>query len=40
MKIEDQKPSTETDLVTGRQKLETDEKNVGIEAVEPLENST
>ena len=40
MNIEDHKPSAETDLVTGWQKLETDEKNVGIEAVAPLENST
>ena len=39
MNIEDQKPLAETDLVTGWQKLETDEKNVGIEAVEPFENS-
>ena len=40
MKIENHKPSTETDSVTGWQKLETDEKNVGIEAVAPLENTT
>ena len=40
MNIEDHIPSTETDLVTSWQKLETDEKNVGIEALAPLEDST
>ena len=40
MNIGDHKPSTETGLVTGWQKLETDDKNVGNEAVAPLENST
>ena len=40
MNIENHKPSTETDFVTEWQKLETDEKNLGIEAVAPLKNST
>ena len=40
MNIKDHKPSTETDLVTGWQKLEMDGKNVGIEAVALLVNST
>ena len=40
MNLEDHNTSTQTDFVTGWQKLETDEKNVGIESVALLENLT